>query len=85
MDGEALMMAMRDVAVSSGAACTSADPEPSHVLLAIGLDEEMARASLRFGVGRYNTADEIDFTIEAVAEAVDRLRRFSPAWPAGRN
>lgn len=85
VDGEALMMAMRDVAVSSGAACTSADPEPSHVLLAIGLDEEMARASLRFGVGRYNSGDEIDFTIGAVAEAVDRLRKFSPAWPAGRN
>ena len=84
VDGEALMMAIRDVAVSSGAACTSSDPEPSHVLLAMGIDEEMARASLRFGVGRYNTADEIDFTIGAVVEAVDRLRQFSPAWPVGR-
>ena len=64
------MMAMRDVAVSSGAACTSADPEPSHVLLAMGLDEDMARASLRFGLGRFTTAEEIDFAIEAVAEAV---------------
>lgn len=82
VDGEALMMAMRDVAVSSGAACTSANPEPSHVLLAMGLDEDMARASLRFGLGRFTTAEEIDFTINAVAEAVDRLRVLSPAWPA---
>lgn len=82
VDGEALMMAMRDVAVSSGAACTSANPEPSHVLLAMGLDEDMARASLRFGLGRFTTAEEIDFAINAVAEAVDRLRMLSPAWPA---
>jgi cysteine desulfurase len=80
VDGEALMMAMRDVAVSSGAACTAADPEPSHVLRAMGLDEEMARASLRFGLGRFTTAEEIDFTIGAVADAVDRLRAHSAAW-----
>ena len=67
VDGEALMMAMRDVAVSSGSACTSANPEPSHVLLAMGLDEDMARASLRFGLGRFTTAEEIDFAIDAVA------------------
>ena len=73
VDGEALMMAMRDVAVSSGSACSSTNPEPSHVLLAMGLDEEMARASLRFGLGRFTTAEEIDFAIEAVAEAVARL------------
>ena len=64
------MMAMRDVAVSSGSACSSANPEPSHVLLAMGLDEDMARASLRFGLGRFTTAEEIDFAIEAVAAAV---------------
>jgi cysteine desulfurase len=80
VDGEALMMAMRDVAVSSGAACTSAEPEPSHVLLAMGLDEEMARASLRFGLGRFTTAEEIDFAIGAVTEAVGRLRPLSAAW-----
>ncbi len=74
VDGEALMMAMRDVAVSSGAACSSANPEPSHVLLAMGLDEDLARASLRFGLGRFTTAEEIDFAIDAVADAVERLR-----------
>jgi cysteine desulfurase len=80
VDGEALMMAMRDVAVSSGAACTAANPEPSHVLLAMGLDEETARASLRFGLGRFTTREEIDFAAEAVAEAVARLRPLSSAW-----
>ena len=80
VDGEALMMAMGDVAVSSGAACTSANPEPSHVLLAMGLDEEMARASLRFGLGRFTTAQEIDFTIESLAAAVERLRSQSAVW-----
>ena len=80
VDGEALMMAIRDVAVSSGAACTSANPEPSHVLLAMGRDEEMARASLRFGLGRFTTAEEIDYAIDAVAVAVDRLRSHSAAW-----
>jgi cysteine desulfurase len=83
VDGEALMMAMRDVAVSSGAACTSANPEPSHVLRAMGLDEEMARASLRFGLGRFTTSEEIDFTVGAVAGAVERLRVHSAAWSAG--
>lgn len=80
LDGEALMMAMRDVAVSSGAACTAANPEPSHVLLAMGLNEEMARASLRFGLGRFSTSEEIEFAIDAVAGAVERLRAHSAAW-----
>ena len=80
VDGEALMMAMRDVAVSSGSACSSTNPEPSHVLLAMGLDEDSARASLRFGLGRFTTEDEIDFAIEAVAGAVARLREKSVAW-----
>ena len=74
VEGEALMMAMRDVAVSSGSACTSANPEPSHVLRAMGLDEDLARASLRFGLGRFTTAEEIDFAVDAVAGAVERLR-----------
>jgi cysteine desulfurase len=80
VDGEALMMAMRDVAVSSGAACSSANPEPSHVLLAMGLDEDMARASLRFGLGRFTTASEVDYAIDAVADAVERLRGQKAAW-----
>ena len=80
VDGEALMMAMRDVAVSSGSACSSAEPEPSHVLLAMGLDEDMARASLRFGLGRFTTADHVDFAIDSVAAAVERLRTQTVAW-----
>jgi len=83
VDGEALMMAMRDVAVSSGAACTSAEPEPSHVLRAMGRDDDAARASLRFGLGRFTTEDEVDFAIEAVAKAVASLRVHSAAWAGG--
>ena len=77
VDGEALMMSMRDLAVSSGSACTSANPEPSHVLRALGLSDDLTRASLRFGLGRFTTAEEVDFAIGAVAEAVQRLRRMS--------
>lgn len=77
VDGEALMMSMRDVCVSSGSACTSANPEPSHVLRAIGLSDELTRASLRFGIGRFNTAAEIDFAIDQLRESVHRLRRMS--------
>jgi cysteine desulfurase len=84
VDGEALMMAMGDVAVSSGSACTSAEPEPSHVLRALGLDEDMARASLRFGLGRFTTQEEIDYAVEKVAEAVQRLRIHSAAWSPSR-
>jgi len=69
-----LMMAMRDVAVSSGSACSSSHPEPSHVLIAMGLDDDMARASLRFGLGRFTTLEEIDFAVQSVATAVKRLR-----------
>ncbi|HVA49013.1 MAG TPA: aminotransferase class V-fold PLP-dependent enzyme [Pirellulales bacterium] len=77
VDGEALMMSMKDVAVSSGSACTSAEPEPSHVLRALGLSDDLTRASLRFGLGRLNTVEEVEFTVEAVAEAVQRLRKLS--------
>jgi cysteine desulfurase len=83
VDGEALMMAMRDVAVSSGSACSAADPGPSHVLRAMGLDEDLARSSLRFGLGRFTTEDEIDFAVEAVASAVERLRSQGVAWSPG--
>lgn len=77
VDGEALMMSMREVAVSSGSACTSTNPEPSHVLRALGLSDDQTRASLRFGLGRFNTEAEIDFAIQAVSEAVHRLRGMS--------
>jgi cysteine desulfurase len=80
VDGEALMMAMRDIAVSSGSACTSASVEPSYVLRAIGLSDDLARSSLRFGLGRFNTEEEIDFAIETVVQAVRRLRSISPAY-----
>ena len=79
VDGEALMMNMKDVALSSGSACTSANPEPSHVLRALGLSDDLVRASLRFGLGRFNTQEEVDFTIEAVARTVRRLRELSSA------
>jgi cysteine desulfurase len=74
VDGEALMMSMRDVALSSGAACTSSNPEPSHVLRALGLSDDLTRASLRFGLGRFNTEEEVDFAVQSVAAAVNRLR-----------
>jgi cysteine desulfurase len=77
VNGEALMISMKNVALSSGSACTSANPEPSHVLRALGLSDDLTRASLRFGIGRFNTAEEIDYTITAVAENVQRLRKLS--------
>jgi cysteine desulfurase len=79
VEGEALMMALRDVAVSSGSACTSASIEPSYVLRALGLDDDLARGSLRFGLGRFTTAEEVDHVIGEVAAAVQRLRAISPA------
>ncbi|MBC7855647.1 MAG: hypothetical protein IAF94_19625 [Pirellulaceae bacterium] len=77
VDGEALLINMKDFAVSSGSACTSANPEPSHVLRALGLSEDLTRASLRFGLGRFTSADEIDFAITATAATVHRLRQLS--------
>ena len=78
VDGEALMMSMRDLAVASGSACTSVDPEPSHVLRAMGLSDDETRASLRFGLGRFNTPEEVEFAVEQVSSAVERLRRMRP-------
>jgi cysteine desulfurase len=68
------------VAVSSGSACTSASLEPSYVLRALGVGEEMAHSSIRFGIGRFNTEEEIDYVSRHVVEAVTRLREMSPLW-----
>ena len=78
VEGEALLMGMRDIAVSSGSACTSASLRPSHVLRALGLPDELAHASIRFGLGRGNTAEEVDYTIETVERTVKRLREMAP-------
>lgn len=74
VDGEALLLAMGNLAVSSGAACSSTDPSPSHVLLALGLSEDLARSTLRFGLGRFNTQEQVESAAETVAAAVERLR-----------
>ena len=78
VEGEALLVSMKDVAVSSGSACTSASLAPSHVLTSIGVSPELAHASIRFGLGRWNTAEEIDYAIETAVKAVVRLRENSP-------
>jgi len=77
VDGEALLLAMQDLAVSSGATCASTDPGPSHVLLALGMSEDQARSSLRFGLGRFNTEEEIDRAVEIVARGVAQLREMA--------
>jgi len=80
VDSQSLMMGMRDVAVSSGSACTSAKIEPSHVLRALGLTDEQAHSTLRFGIGRFNTQEEIDFVAERLIDVVQKLRELSPAY-----
>jgi cysteine desulfurase len=84
IEGDSLMAALPDVAVSSGSACTSATLEPSPVLRAIGLDDEAAHASIRFGIGRFNTEADVDYAVERVAQEVERLRALSPAWAMRR-
>jgi len=80
VEGESLIMALKDIAVSSGSACTSASLEPSYVLRALGRDDELAHSSIRFTIGRYTTEAEIDFTIDLVRDAIERLRELSPLW-----
>ncbi|MBN4053532.1 IscS subfamily cysteine desulfurase [Haliea sp. AH-315-K21] len=80
VEGESLIMALKDLAVSSGSACTSASLEPSYVLRAIGLSDELAHSSLRFTIGRFTTVEDVDFAVEKVKEAVTKLRELSPLW-----
>jgi cysteine desulfurase len=80
VEGEALMMAIKDVAVSSGSACTSASLEPSYVLRAMGVSEDLAHSSIRFGLGRFTTEEEIDYVIRLVVEKVKKLREMSPLY-----
>jgi cysteine desulfurase len=80
VEGESLLMALKEIAVSTGSACTSASLEPSYVLKAIGLDDELAHSSIRFGLGRFNNEEEIDYTVRRVVEEVRRLRAISPMY-----
>ncbi|XP_017286912.1 cysteine desulfurase, mitochondrial [Kryptolebias marmoratus] len=80
VEGESLLMALKDVALSSGSACTSASLEPSYVLRAIGTDEDLAHSSIRFGIGRFTTEEEVDYTAEKCIQQVHRLREMSPLW-----
>lgn len=80
VEGESLLMALKNVAVSSGSACTSASLEPSYVLRALGVGDELAHSSLRFGIGRFTTEDEIDFVLDLLEKHVSRLREMSPLW-----
>lgn len=80
VEGESLLMAIKDIAVSSGSACTSASLEPSYVLRALGRNDELAHSSIRFSLGRFTTVEEVDFTIRLIKEKIGRLRELSPLW-----
>jgi cysteine desulfurase len=80
VEGESLIMALKDLAVSSGSACTSASLEPSYVLRALGRNDELAHSSIRFSIGRFTTEEEIDYAIEQITKSIDKLRQLSPLW-----
>ena len=80
VEGESLIMALKDLAISSGSACTSASLEPSYVLRALGREDELAHSSLRFTLGRFSTGDEVDYAVSKIGEQVERLRELSPLW-----
>ena len=80
VEGESLIMALKDIAVSSGSACTSASLEPSYVLRALGRKDELASSSIRFSFGRFTTEEDVDYTLTLINHAVDRLRELSPLW-----
>ena len=85
VEGESLLMGINDIAVSSGSACTSASLEPSYVLKALGTGDELAHSSIRFGLGRFNTAEEVDYVIDKVSSVVKRLREMSPLYEMARD
>jgi cysteine desulfurase len=80
VEGESLIMAIKDLAVSSGSACTSASLEPSYVLRAIGREDELAHSSIRFTIGRYTTEEDIDYTVKLLHDKIEKLRELSPLW-----
>jgi len=84
VEGESLLMGLKDIALSSGSACTSASLEPSYVLRALGVGDELAHSSLRFGLGRFTTEEEIDYVVNRVIKEVDRLREMSPLYELAR-
>jgi len=80
VEGESLLMGLKEVALSSGSACTSASLEPSYVLKSLGVGDELAHSSIRYGLGRFTTEEEVDYVIEQTVETVNRLREMSPLW-----
>ena len=80
VEGESLMMGINDIAVSSGSACTSASLEPSYVLHSLGVSEELSHTSIRFGLGRFTTQEEVEYVADKIIDVVTRLRKLSPLW-----
>jgi cysteine desulfurase len=80
VEGESLIMAVKDIAVSSGSACTSASLEPSYVLRALGRSDELAHSSIRFSVGRFTTVEEVDYAVALLKDKIGKLRDLSPLW-----